>query len=81
MRLDKVDSGLQIFYCLAGVASPGQAFRIEYRRVISENVGSASHPDFNWRKKTPIGPLSSLVAFLREGKIGKRVLKRKATSI
>jgi len=25
MRLDKVDSGLQIFYCLAGVASPSRA--------------------------------------------------------
>jgi hypothetical protein len=46
--------------------------------VISENVGSAGHPDFNWRKKVPNGPLFSLVASLRERKIGKRAINAKS---
>jgi len=46
MRLDKVDSGLQIFYCPASVASPKRSASY-IGSWLAKNVGSASHPNFN----------------------------------
>lgn len=46
MRLDKVDSGLQIFYCPASVASPKRSASY-IGEWLAKNVDSASHPNFN----------------------------------
>lgn len=47
MRLDKVDSGLQIFYCPDSVASPKRSASY-IGEWLAKNVGSASHPEFQF---------------------------------